>query len=207
MSQFSFDSKDVLFQLYQPSLAKLYASEGIYLQGEESFFAFFCFLESWNYDNVYGETLASALHTHYSQLRKSLQQFVTNLSTEEARPDLIQTNLLDNLLLLFIKYTESPTLSEQFQLEYQELMTEQAAEDLALSKSNQELLEILSRYTTIEEPTYFLSLASLLEKQAIYSIQAQTMTAYFLFQGNLLGKLFTTRISCLFRYSCEITSY
>ena len=33
--------------------------------------------------------------------------------------DLIQTNLLDNLLLLFIKYTESPTLSEQFQLEYQ----------------------------------------------------------------------------------------
>lgn len=109
--------------------------------------------------------------------------------------------------MLFIKYTESPTLSEQFQLEYQELMTEQAAEDLALSKSNQELLEILSRYTTIEEPTYFLSLASLLEKQAIYSIQAQTMTAYFLFQGNLLGKLFTTRISCLFRYSCEITSY
>ena len=103
--------------------------------------------------------MASALHTHYSQSRKSLQQFVTNLSTEEARPDLIQTNLLDNLLLLFIKYTESPTLSEQFQLEYQELMTEQAAEDLALSKSNQELLEILSRYTTIEEPTYFLSLA------------------------------------------------
>ena len=96
------------------------------------------------------------------------------MSTEEARPDLIQTNLLDNLLLLFIKYTESPTLSEQFQLEYQELMTEQAAEDLALSKSNQELLEILSRYTTIEEPTYFLSLASLLEKQASYSIQAQT---------------------------------
>ena len=45
VSQFSFDSKDVLFQLYQPSLAKLYASEGIYLQGEESFFAFFCFLE------------------------------------------------------------------------------------------------------------------------------------------------------------------
>ena len=83
--------------------------------------------------------MASALHTHYSQLRKSLQQFVTNLSTEEARYDLIQTNLLDNLLLLFIKYTESPTLSEQFQLEYQELMTEQAAEDLALSKSNQEL--------------------------------------------------------------------
>ena len=190
VSQFSFDSKDVLFQLYQPSLAKLYASEGIYLQGEESFFAFFCFLESWNYDNVYGETLASALHTHYSQLRKSLQQFVTNLSTEEARPDLIQTNLLDNLLLLFIKYTESPTLSEQFQLEYQELMTEQAAEDLALSKSNQELLEILSRYTTIEEPTYFLSLASLLEKQASYSIQAQTMTAYFLFQGEPAWKAF-----------------
>lgn len=157
---------------------------------EKKVFAFFCFLESWNYDNVYGETLASALHTHYSQLRKSLQQFVTNLSTEEARPDLIQTNLLDNLLLLFIKYTESPTLSEQFQLEYQELMTEQAAEDLALSKSNQELLEILSRYTTIEEPTYFLSLASLLEKQAIYSIQAQTMTAYFLFQGEPAWKAF-----------------
>ncbi len=80
-------------------------------------------------------------------LRKSLQQFVTNLSTEEARPDLIQTNLLDNLLLLFIKYTESPTLSEQFQLEYQELMTEQAAEDLALSKSNQELFgDFISLY-------------------------------------------------------------
>ncbi|MGH2162484.1 helix-turn-helix domain-containing protein, partial [Enterococcus faecalis] len=39
--QFSFDSKDVLFHLFQPSLAKLYASEGTYLQGEESFFAFF----------------------------------------------------------------------------------------------------------------------------------------------------------------------
>ncbi|MFU1875352.1 hypothetical protein ACM6QV_15105, partial [Enterococcus faecium] len=91
---------------------------------------------------------------------------------------------------LFIKYTESPTLSEQFQLEYQELMTEQAAEDLALSKSNQELLEILSRYTTIEEPTYFLSLASLLEKQASYSIQTQTMTAYFLFQGEPAWKAF-----------------
>ncbi|MGH2155859.1 helix-turn-helix domain-containing protein, partial [Enterococcus faecalis] len=90
---------------------------------------------------------------------------------------------LDNLLLLFIKYTESRTLSEQFQLQYQELMTEQAAEDLALSKSKQELLEILSRYTTIEEPTYFLSLGSLLEKQVSYSIQTQTITAYFFFQG------------------------
>ncbi len=63
----------------------------------------------------------------------------------------------------------------------------------------------LSRYTTIEEPTYFLSLASLLEKQASYSIQAQTMTAYFLFQGNLLLESFLqqelaaylgTRVKC-----------
>ncbi|WP_346767035.1 hypothetical protein, partial [Listeria monocytogenes] len=37
--------------------------------------------------------------------------------------------------MLFIKYTESPTLSEQFQLEYQELMTEQAA-DMVLADDN-----------------------------------------------------------------------
>lgn len=57
-------SKDPLFLLYLPELEKLYRSEGVYLKDKESIFAFFCFLDSWNYNNTYPQTVTEILHRH-----------------------------------------------------------------------------------------------------------------------------------------------
>ncbi|OEG09807.1 hypothetical protein BCR25_09880 [Enterococcus termitis] len=183
IGQFPFEQSDVLFTLYAPFLESLYQKEGIYLQGEEIFFAFFCFLESWNYNNHYGPQLAEVFSQQYSYLESTVQSFVAQLADELALPKLTTTPLVANLILLLVKYIESPSLSEMFQLEYQELILTRQHQLLDFQTKNQQLLERLGAVITINYPEYFFNLASLLEQQAIFSVQPQLLTVYFIYQG------------------------
>lgn len=185
IDEFPFNEKDPLYQLYQLPLAELYKKEGVYLKEEESFFAFFCFLESWNYNNSFGEALALA--QHYPTLAAVAAQ-LTEQVANQTQISLQQSQLAENLLLLLLKYSESTWLSEQFQLEYQELLTERKNDDRY--RSDEELLPILQPILQLDNPVYLLNLIALLEQQALFALQPQIMTVYFIFQGEPAWKVF-----------------
>lgn len=62
-----------------------------------------------------------------SLLQEKAQQIVQEIADRLNLQELLQTNLQTNLLLLLLKYAESPTF-EQFQLEYQELLLQRHEE-------------------------------------------------------------------------------
>lgn len=185
IDDFHFDEEDPLFQLYQQSLIDLYKKEGIYLQDQESFFAFFCFLESWNYNNSFGEAIA--LTRDYPALAAIAEQ-LTERVADQAQFALHHSQLAENLLLLLLKYSESAWLSEQFQLEYQELVTERKHDERY--QNDEELLAVLEPFIQLDNPVYLLNLISLLEQQALFTVQPQIMTVYFVFQGEPAWKVF-----------------
>ncbi|MTD42020.1 HTH domain-containing protein [Erwinia sp. CPCC 100877] len=189
IDEFIFDKEDALFDAYAAVLTQLYKKEGVYLQENESFFAFFCFLESWNYNNHYGSQLAELLRERYDVLNQLTQQFVKELADSLALPKLKETDLAVNLLIVLLKYNESLTLSEQFQLEYQELVTARQ-QHLDFTEQNLTLLDSSALRNQISDPTYLLNLMALLQQQAIFSVQPQLMTVYFVFQGEPAWKAF-----------------
>lgn len=190
INNFTFEAHDPLFILYSPLLKKLYKKEGVYLQEEEIFFSFFCFLESWNYNNFFGKRVSEVMTHEYPELYEKAQQTVLEIANELTLKSLIQTNLSTNLLLLLLKYAESPTLSKQFQLEYQELLGERNEEYTVLSEKSVALFDSLPQFSTIGDKTYFINLFSLLSQQAIFMIQPHMRTVFFVFQGEPAWKAF-----------------
>ncbi|MFK4567954.1 hypothetical protein ABH902_002535 [Enterococcus sp. UD-01] len=189
IGEFIFDKEDALFHAYAEALSELYKKEGVYLQDNEIFFAFFCFLESWNYNNRQGSQLATLLQEQYAELNVLTQQFVQKLAQTLHLPQLKETALATNLLIVLLKYNESLTLSEQFQLEYQELMTARQNQ-VDFTEQNLDLLESLAIKNRLSDPTYLLNLMALLQQQAIFAVQPQMMTVYFVFQGEPAWKAF-----------------
>jgi hypothetical protein len=185
IDEFPFEEDDYLYQLYKQPLKGLYKKEGVYLREDESFFAFFCFLESWNYNNSFGDAIALA--KHYPVLM-AVADKLTEQVTKQTQISLQQSSLAENLLLLLLKYSESTWLSEQFQLEYHELLTER--KDSERYQSDAEILPILQPIIQLDDPTYLLNLISLLEQQALFANQPQMMTVYFIFQGEPAWKAF-----------------
>ncbi|MDU5333735.1 helix-turn-helix domain-containing protein [Enterococcus sp.] len=190
IDNFTFEANDPLFTLYAPFLKKLYEKEGVYLQDEEIFFAFFCFLESWNYNNPLGKDVNQILTNEYPQLREKAQQTVQEIADDLSLQVLLQTNLPINILLLLLKYAESPTLSKQFQLEYQELLVQRNQDYTILSEKSIELFNSLPQFSAIGDTTYFVNLFSLLSQQAIFTVQPYTRTVFFVFQGEPAWKTF-----------------
>ena len=185
METFSFNIEDPLFTKYEPLLIELYQQEGIYLHEVESFFAFFCFLESWNYNNTFGKDLQLA------DLYPDLATLATQLTEQIATPEpmsLKRTGLSENLLLLLIKYHESSWLSEQFQLEYHELLDERR--DKLPNYEETQRLALLEPVLGLDNPAYFLNLVSLLAQQAFFSAYPLLLTVYFVFQGEPAWKAF-----------------
>ncbi|MDU6522831.1 MAG: helix-turn-helix domain-containing protein [Enterococcus sp.] len=190
IDDFSYDFNDSLFKLYAPLLQQLYKKEGIYLQSSDIFFAFFCFLESWNYDNHLGSQVAKILTNDYLFLLEQAQRTVQEIANELQLPQLLTTNLTENLLLLLLKYAESPALSQQFQLEYQELLIQHNEGYPSLNDNGRKLFEGLPQFSTIEDTTYFVNLFLLLSRQAISSIHSDTKIVYFIFQSEPAWKSF-----------------
>lgn len=182
---FSFNDTDPLYTKYRDALYRAYEKEGVYLEAEEHFFAFFCFLESWHYNNVFGSNIN--LSNCYPNLVETANQLVNYLSTELAVP-LMQSSLADNLTLLLLKYNESIWLSEQFQLEYPELLL--ARKGTNLGQSEVEISEIIQSTLKINQPLYLVNLIFLLEQQAIMSLKPHRRKFYFTFQGEPAWKAF-----------------
>ncbi|MCU7357457.1 helix-turn-helix domain-containing protein [Enterococcus dispar] len=188
LPEFSF-KEDALFQLYAPYLKALYQKEGVYLQGNELFFAFFCFLESWNYNNQFGLHLQQVLTHNYRDLTVRTQQFVLQWSQDFQLPALADTHLAENLMLLLLKYNESPDLADKFEADYQQ-SPPQKATFATLQEDNLRLLQQDFAETKENKPVYLLHLIMLLQQQAFFSLEQKTRTVYFLFQSEPAWKAF-----------------
>lgn len=83
---FSCRLEDPLYQMYRQELVKLYDYEVIQLADDELFFAFFCFVDSWNYevDSVHKRLFS----THYPVLMRKSEEFVALLSQQYQFPNL-----------------------------------------------------------------------------------------------------------------------
>ena len=185
----AFDPLDPLFLQYHQSLQQVYQKEGVYLNQEECFFSFYCFLESWNYNNQWTSKIAVTLDA-YQEIKQSVQRFVQELGQELAIPLLSETQLADNLLLLVLKFNESAKLSEQFQLEYQEMMHIRQHNYQAIFERLRKFILDPKFAIVTDEPKYILNMASLLVQQAVLQARPVTTRAFFFFQGEPAWKVF-----------------
>lgn len=177
-----------LSSLYDSALKKLYLKEGIYLKDTELSFASFCFLESWNYNNNYGQEIARCLH--HSPFLEVLETFVEELASELSLDQLKKTSLTDNLALLVLKYHESPILIEPLERQYRRFLETYDQQYAHLYQQKENLLNDLKKEMEINEPNYFLQLLSLLIQQTIFSIKPNLFNVYFIFQGEPSWKAF-----------------
>lgn len=123
-------------------------------------------------------------------LRKNAQEAVQEIADALHLQALLQTNLATNIVLLLLKYAESPVLSKQFQLEYQELLLQRNDQYAILAEASTKLFKRLPQFSTIGDTTYFVNLFSLLGQQAIYTIQPPSKTVFFIFQSEPSWKAF-----------------
>ncbi|WP_321382538.1 helix-turn-helix domain-containing protein [uncultured Enterococcus sp.] len=188
----TFEKNDILFNLYQEELEKLYTLEGIHLNPTEAFFAFFAFMESWNYSTPPTDELKNILLKNYELLYSSCGQFMNQLIEKLHQPKLEDSPLLDNLVLFLLKYYESRRLSDRFLLEYQELFPFSQQRFPALYQLIQE--EVASyELTYLPHSGYVLNTITLLVQEAMYLVSPKQITAYFLFQGEPAWKNFLFR--------------
>lgn len=187
IERISFKETDPLFTVHTTFLKTLYQKEGVYLQQEELFFVFFCYLESWNYNNHFGAKLKTALVQQYQLLAETLADFVADLA-RITQANLAATALADNLLLLLLKYQESPELSAQFEADYQGINAKRVVASPFYSQN----LALLTAQLTDSKarPSYLLHLMTLLQQQALFAVRPETRTFYFLFQGEPAWKAF-----------------
>ncbi|HAQ3729850.1 TPA: HTH domain-containing protein [Enterococcus faecium] len=185
---YSIHTNSTLSSLYDSALKKLYLTEGIYLKDTELSFASFCFLESWNYNNNYGQETARCLH--HSPFLEVLETFVEELASELSLDQLKKTSLTDNLALLILKYHESPILIEALDRQYHRFLETYDQQYAHLYQQKENLLNDLKKEIEINEPNYFLQLLSLLIQQTIFSIKPNLFNVYFIFQGEPSWKAF-----------------
>ena len=187
-----FSTQDQLFLLYAPELEKLYRTEGVYLKDKEAAFAFSCFLDSWNYNNSYPPMILDILHRHPAET--NIREFVNRLSESLTIKELEQTNLPENLILLLLKYYESPLLIEQTTKQYHYYLKEYEQEYPELYPHKFALLQQVKESTSmvkkVTNETYFFYLLSLLIQQTLLAVQPYQATIYFIFQGEPSWKAF-----------------
>ncbi len=135
------------------------------------------------------------LHRHPAET--NIREFVNRLSESLAIKELEQTNLPENLILLLLKYYESPLLIEQTTKQYHYYLKEYEQEYPELYPHKFALLQQVKESTSmvkkVTNETYFFYLLSLLIQQTLLAVQPYQATIYFIFQGNLHGKLFCNK--------------
>ena len=122
-----------------------------------------------------------------------IKQFVQDLADTLHLEELNETKLADNLILLLLKYHESPILIEQLNLQYHYFLEEYEQQYPQLYPFKQELLEQLKQELPVQEDEYFLRLLSFLIQQAILSVRPNKLNLYFFFQGEPSWKAFCNK--------------
>jgi len=183
---------NILFQLYKKELKNLYALEGIQLNPTELFFAFFAFMESWNYNALPTDELNKILTTNYPTLFSSCEAFINRLIDKLALPALQHSSLLDNLVLFSLKYYESRQLSDNFLMKYQEANSFVQQRFPVLY---QLIFDEVVRYERVYLPlsSYVINTITLLVQEASFCVHPQQITTFFLFQGEPAWKNFLFR--------------
>ena len=188
IDSFEFNEDDPLYGLFQQPLSQLYQKEGVYLERSEHFFSFYCFLESWNYNNEWSETIQTTLET-YQAIYKKTTHFVEKLARLLQLPLASGTQLIENLLLLLIKTQESAKLSEWFGLEFHEIQRLNQPYSLPIEATIHDFLEEqTSRQWETSFPLW--STTTLLIQQAILQINPIRAKGYFVFQGEPAWKAY-----------------
>ncbi|OTO24969.1 helix-turn-helix domain-containing protein [Enterococcus sp. 3C7_DIV0644] len=188
MDSFEFNGDDPLYGLFQQPLSYLYQKEGVYLKCSEHFFSFYCFLESWNYNNDWSQTIQATLET-YQTIHDKTTHFVEQLARSLQLPLASGTQLIENLLLLLIKTQESAKLSEWFGLEFHEIQRLNQPYSLPIEATIHDFLE---EQTNSQRETSFplWSTTTLLIQQAILQINPIRAKGYFIFQGEPAWKAY-----------------
>jgi hypothetical protein len=188
MDSFEFNGDDPLYGLFQQPLSHLYQKEGVYLECSEYFFSFYCFLESWNYNNDWSQTIQATLET-YQTIHVKTTHFVEQLARSLQLPLASGTQLIENLLLLLIKTQESAKLSEWFGLEFHEIQRLNQPYSLPIEATIHDFLE---EQTNSQRETSFplWSTTTLLIQQAILQINPIRAKGYFIFQGEPAWKAY-----------------
>ncbi|MGX6978259.1 hypothetical protein ACWN8V_03155 [Vagococcus elongatus] len=189
ISQFIFNEKDPLFNLYREELNALYAMEGIILKREEEFFSFFCYLESWNYNNHWPEKLSLMFHENYYDMNERCTRAVYRIGEAIEQPKLFTTNLNENLFLFFLKYHESKQLSDIFS-ESQDILDIGYHRFLSIYTYVFEEIEKSDLLENLPRSNYIVNTATLLIQEAIMKVNPPKINAYFIFQGEPAWKSF-----------------
>ncbi|WP_368250541.1 helix-turn-helix domain-containing protein, partial [Enterococcus sp. 2201sp1_2201st1_B8_2201SCRN_220225] len=112
-----YEEDDLAFS-YQESIQALYQKEGVLLKGDEAFFAYFCFLESWSY--LLSPDVSQLLQKNYGHLFQRGKAYLNTLVEGVLLAD--DQELLEDLVLFQVKYYESKSLTDKFLGEYAEVL-------------------------------------------------------------------------------------
>lgn len=178
--------EDALFVVYQEEIRKLYLSEGISLKEDELFFAFFCFLESWNFSLP--KSVKQLVKTEYQFRFSEVKQFLMNVTQDERLAN--DEQLIEECVLFLIKYYESASLADKFLLEYAEV----------LSITRTYYRQLVEKVSLVIDAGYLLGEDSvseaminslvLLIQTAKMKKQLEQVSCYFIYQGEPLWKHF-----------------
>lgn len=188
IDSFEFQGDDPLYSLFQQPLSQLYQKEGVYLERSEHFFSFYCFLESWNYNNDWFATIQATLES-YKTIYQKTTHFVGKLDRLLQLSLASDTQLIENLLLLLIKSQESAKLSELFGLEFHEIQRLNQPYSLSIEATIHDFLEEqTANQSEMSFPLW--STTTLLIQQSILQINPIRAKGYFVFQGEPAWKAY-----------------
>ncbi|MGX7366566.1 helix-turn-helix domain-containing protein [Enterococcus casseliflavus] len=188
IDSFEFQGDDPLYSLFQQPLSQLYQKEGVYLERSEHFFSFYCFFESWNYNNDWSATIQAILES-YKTIYQKTTHFVGKLDRLLQLSLASDTQLIENLLLLLIKSQESAKLSELFGLEFHEIQRLNQPYSLPIEATIHDFLE--EQTASQSEMSFPLwSTTTLLIQQSILQINPIRAKGYFVFQGEPAWKAY-----------------
>ncbi|MFL2134270.1 helix-turn-helix domain-containing protein [Desemzia sp. FAM 24101] len=184
-----YDKKDPLLQLFLPEIQHLYQLEGLKLPMDESFFAFFCFLESWSYPFTPSEKLLHLMETYYKDIQQDCLKMMEKIREQTHTVQDTDNVLLRNLQLFLLKYKESQKLTETFTMEYPEII------EAARYRFKNVLQWLAPIWSTVFQTKIELNLlisAAMIIQTELYSVKSLA-TVYFCYQGEPAWKYFLTR--------------
>ncbi|MDT2757147.1 helix-turn-helix domain-containing protein [Enterococcus asini] len=180
-----YEEDDLAFS-YQESIQTLYQKEGVLLKGDEAFFAYFCFLESWSY--LLSPDVSQLLQKNYGHLFQRGKAYLNTLVEGVLLAD--DQELLEDLVLFQVKYYESKSLTDKFLGEYAEVLHvcqekfPSLYQDVARSLATGELEGIT------EVSNHAVSNLVLLIQTAKARLNLQPLRVFLIFQGEPAWKQF-----------------
>lgn len=184
-----YENNDPLLQFYLLEIQHLYQLEGFKLSMDESFFAFFCFLESWSYPFVPPEKLLHLIETYYSDIQQDSLKLIEKVEEQTHTVQNKGSILISNLQLFLLKYKESQKLTESFTMEYPEIIE---AAHYRFKNVLQWLGPMWSNVFQTKIELNLLISAAMIIQSELYTVKSLA-TVYFCYQGEPAWKFFLTK--------------